>query len=54
MFNLQLLPSLYDLVKTPSSGAMLQHILNDTAKTVTNEITEEIQVILPFLFLHRV
>nr|XP_046207834.1 capping protein, Arp2/3 and myosin-I linker protein 3-like [Oncorhynchus gorbuscha] len=41
--SIMLLPSLYDLVKTPSSGAMLQHILNDTAKTVTNEITEEIQ-----------
>ncbi|CAB1323245.1 unnamed protein product [Coregonus sp. 'balchen'] len=41
--SITLLPSLYELGKTPSSGAMLQHILNDTAKTVTNEITEEIQ-----------
>uniref|UniRef100_A0A4W5QML3 Capping protein regulator and myosin 1 linker 2 n=1 Tax=Hucho hucho TaxID=62062 RepID=A0A4W5QML3_9TELE len=41
--SIMLLPSLYELVKTPSSGAMLQHILNDTAKTVTDEITEEIQ-----------
>ncbi|KAG7468656.1 hypothetical protein MATL_G00145410 [Megalops atlanticus] len=38
-----LLPTLYDLGREPSSGDVLQHILNDAARLVTNEITEEIQ-----------
>uniref|UniRef100_A0AAY4ENI1 Capping protein regulator and myosin 1 linker 2 n=1 Tax=Denticeps clupeoides TaxID=299321 RepID=A0AAY4ENI1_9TELE len=38
-----LLPTLYGLGRAPSSGTMLEHIIQDTSRNVTNEITEEIQ-----------
>lgn len=37
------LPQIYELGRSPSAGAMVQHILDDTAKAITNELTEEIQ-----------
>lgn len=41
---LQFLPKIYELGRSPSAGSMLQHILDDTAKAITSELTEEIQV----------
>ncbi|XP_030621598.1 capping protein, Arp2/3 and myosin-I linker protein 2 [Chanos chanos] len=41
--SIRLLPELYGLGRLPSGGKMVQHILDDTAQAVTNEITEEIQ-----------
>lgn len=41
---LQFLPRLYELGRSPSAGVMVQHILDDTAKAITSELTEEIQV----------
>ncbi|KAL0968157.1 hypothetical protein UPYG_G00263130 [Umbra pygmaea] len=41
--TIMLLPSLYELGRSPSSGVELNDILKDTVRTVTNLITEEIQ-----------
>lgn len=40
----QFLPRIYELGRSPSAGVMVQHILDDTAKAITSELTEEIQV----------
>ncbi|KAK3547958.1 hypothetical protein QTP70_001306 [Hemibagrus guttatus] len=37
------LPRIYELGRSPSAGVMVQHILDDTAKAITSELTEEIQ-----------
>ncbi|KAJ8335610.1 hypothetical protein SKAU_G00389520 [Synaphobranchus kaupii] len=41
--SIGMLPTLYNLGRAPSSENMLQHILYDTAHSVTTEITTEIQ-----------
>lgn len=41
---LQFLPRIYELGRLPSAGVMVQHLLDDTAKAITSELTEEIQV----------
>lgn len=40
----QFLPQIYELGRSPSAGVMVQHILDDAAKAITSELTEEIQV----------
>lgn len=41
---LKFLPRIYELGRSPSAGVMVQHILDDAAKAITSELTEEIQV----------
>ncbi|KAG5848489.1 hypothetical protein ANANG_G00098980 [Anguilla anguilla] len=41
--SIGMLPTLYNLGRAPSSENMLQHILNDSAHSLTTEITTEIQ-----------
>ncbi|MBN3317867.1 CARL3 protein, partial [Atractosteus spatula] len=41
--SISLLPTLYELGRAPSSASALQDRLNDTARVITNDITEEIQ-----------
>ncbi|KAI5620981.1 F-actin-uncapping protein RLTPR, partial [Silurus asotus] len=37
------LPRIYELGRSPSAGVMVKHILDDTAKAITSDLTEEIQ-----------
>uniref|UniRef100_W5MIW1 Capping protein regulator and myosin 1 linker 2 n=1 Tax=Lepisosteus oculatus TaxID=7918 RepID=W5MIW1_LEPOC len=41
--SISLLPTLYELGRAPSSASALQDRLNDAARVITNDITEEIQ-----------
>lgn len=53
-FSLQALPKLYELGRVPASAGMVQHILDNAAKSIIDELTVEIQVDVhePIYFLN--